>query len=158
MPPAQDRIVRGTYIEAESLINRIWCEPAAAQVQSVGACSGGKQLQFTPYDQKAWIELPFDVPDDGRYLLKADIGRSRDCGTYDILLDGKKIAGPLNLHSAEYTVKTEKLGIHELKKGVHKLRFVCVGADPQSKIKGSGQPGYYIGIDGVSYRKLIPRK
>jgi hypothetical protein len=140
------------------LVNQIWCEPAAAQVQVVAACSGGKQLHFTPYDQKAWIELPFEVPDDGRYLLKADLGYSSDYGTYEALLDGKKIVGPLNLRSAEFTVKTEKLGIHELKKGAHRLRFVCVGADPQSKIKGSGQPGYFIGIDGVSYRKLIPRK
>jgi len=158
IPPGPDRIVRGTYIEAESLIERLWCEPAAAQVQDVGSCSGGRQLLFVPWDAKAWIELPFEVPEDGRYLLKADLTRSRDGGMYHVALDGKKVGDAVNLYSAEVTVQTEKLGIHELKKGAHRLRFLCVGRHPGAQAKETGQPGYNIGIDGISYRKLMTRR
>ncbi len=158
LPPARDRIVRGTPIEAESLANRIWCEPAAAQVQDCGPASESKQLYFAPWEPRAWIELPFDVTEDGRYLLKADLTRAKDYGIYEIQLDGKKIGEPVNLYNAEVVVKQEKLGIHPLNKGAHRLRFVCVGADPKSKIDKTDQSGYRLGIDTISIRKLMDRK
>jgi hypothetical protein len=158
MPPAAERLVRGAYVEAETLMDRLWCEPAAAQVQDMAACSAGKQIHFTPYEPKAWIELPFDVPDDGRYALKVDLGHARDYGIYEIQLDGVKVGDAVNLYSPDFKVTTEKLGIHQFKKGSHKLRFVCTGTDAQSKARQAGQSGYGIGIDALSVRKLMSRE
>jgi hypothetical protein len=158
VPAGADRIVRGTYVEGESLIGKAKTEPAKVEEQKIGPASGGAHLFFTPPDKNAWIEIPFEVPEDGRYALKVDLTRSWDYGIYQILLDGKPAGGPRNLRSPEIVVTPERLGTHQLAKGAHVLRFVCVGNDPDSVHKETGLPGHYLGIDGISFRKLFPRK
>ena len=158
MPPASERIVQATAIEAESLMNRLSCAPAAVEAQKGGGYSGGAQLFFKPPDQNAWVEVPFEVPEDGRYVVKADLTRSRDYGIYEIRLDGRKIGDARNLYNPATVVKTENLGSLELAKGVHRLRFVCVGHDPASHLDNKSDPGYYLGLDKISFRKLFPRE
>jgi len=157
LPPAAERIVRGKTIEAESLLGRVNSVPGEVEVQK-GGYSGGAQLFFRPADQNAWIEVPFEVPEEGRYILKADLTRSRDYGIYEVWLDGKKVGGARNLRNPDTIVRTENLGTHSLAKGEHRLRFVCVGRDPASIIRETGQPGYYFGLDSIYFRKLFPRK
>ncbi len=91
---------------------------------------------------------------DGRYALKVDLTRSWDYGIWQVLLDGKPIGPPRNLRSPEIAVRAEKLGTPQLAKGTHVLRFECVGRDPQAIVRDTGAPGHYIGIDGISIRKL----
>jgi hypothetical protein len=106
----------------------------------------------------SWIEVPFAVEEDGRYVIKADVSRSWDYGTYEVFLDANRISGPRNFHNAQAVVtKTEKFGTHALTKGVHVLRFVCVGRDPNSTMKDSMKPGHYLGIDRVTARKVFSR-
>lgn len=158
LPPAPERLVRGTCIEAESLMSRIFCEPASASVQTGNQWSDRKQVLFAPWSKKAWIELPLDVPEDGRYIIKVDLTLAPDHGIYEIMLDGKKIGDARNFFAQQVSVKTEKLGIIELKKGTHLLRFDCVGADRASRTKGTDQPGHNLGIDSIELRKTTPRK
>jgi len=157
MPLAEERIVGGTSVEGESLISRASCVPASIEAQKGAKYSGGAQLLFTPPDQNSWVEVPFEVPEDGRYVLKADLSRAPNYGIYEIRLDGQKIGGPRNLSSAELVVKTEHLGTPPLAKGEHRLRFVCVGAGAESGQK-PGEPAYRFGLDKIYFRKLFPRK
>jgi len=158
MPPAKDRIVQGTNLEAESLVKKMSSVPGEFEIQKGRGYSGGAQFFFKPTEQKAWLEVPFEVPEDGRYVVKADLTRSRDYGIYEIQLDGRRVGEPVNLYNATSMVKPENLGSRELTKGEHRLRFVCVGHDPASHLDGKTDPGYYLGLDKIYFRKLFERK
>ncbi|MGQ9591556.1 MAG: glycoside hydrolase family 172 protein [Planctomycetota bacterium] len=158
VPPAPDRLVRYEAVEAESLVSSARAEPGKLEVQRVGSASGGSQLFFTPPSKDAWLEVPIEVSEDGRYVLKADLTRSWDYGIYQISVDGRALGGPRNLHSPAIAVREEKLGTAQLTKGAHVLRFSCVGSAPESKVRGTGEQGRYLGIDRIRFRKLaIPR-
>jgi len=157
MPAAPERIVRGTTIEAESLLNRLSCSPLAVEVQKDGRFSDSAQLFFNPDEQNAFVEVPFEVPEDGRYVLKADLTRAPGYGTYEIRLDGKKIGEARNLRSAQLAVKSEHLGTPHLAKGGHRLRFVCVGGGPEAGQK-TAESGYEFGLDKIYFRKVFPRQ
>jgi hypothetical protein len=81
-----------------------------------------------------------------------------ECLTYEIRLDGKKIGETRNLRNPDTIVKTENLGSHQLAKGEHRMRFVCVGRDPASIIREAGEPGFYFGLDKIYLRKVFPHK
>ncbi|MBN1422108.1 MAG: DUF2961 domain-containing protein [Planctomycetes bacterium] len=157
VPPGPERVVRGTTIEIEKILDKIRVEGAGAQVQD-GGYSGGKQVLFAPPGEDFSLEVPFEVPEAGRYAIRASITRSWDYGIYDVELDGRKVGGPFNLQSETISTRQEKLGAHTLAEGEHKLRFVCVGRDPQARVRGSGEPGHYIGLDAIHFRKIAPRE
>jgi hypothetical protein len=159
MPPAAERLVRPTILEAEALAEAVKSRPEGkTEVQKGDQWSGGTQFFFKPADQDAWIEFPFEAPEEGRYLLRADLTQSWDYGIYEIHLDGKKVRDGVNLRSDEIREQLLNLGDHALSKGEHQLRFVCVGRDPKAKVRGGDEPGYYFGLDSIQYRKLVPRK
>ena len=124
---------------------------------SSGEASGGAHLFFTPPSQDAWLEVPFEVPEDGRYVVKVDLTRSWDYGRWEIALDGKKVGAPAALRSPSIVVAPQKLGTHRLEKGVHTLRFTCAGRDPEARNKETGEPGYFLGVDRIYFRKVFPR-
>lgn len=154
LPPGPERVVRYQSVEAESLLSKAKAHPKAPEIQALRGASGGSHLFFTPPDRNAWIEIPFEVPEDGRYALKVDVTRSWDYGIYQISLDGKPIGGPRNFHSSSIAVREERLGTPSLTKGAHVLRFECTGSVPESKVRETGQQGHYLGIDRIRFRKL----
>ena len=154
VPPAAERIVRGTVVEGESLMSKASAVPAALVVQKDGRFSGGAQLLFNPPEPNSWAEVPFEVPEDGRYVLKVFLTHGPGHGTYEIRLDGNKIGQTVNLQGGDLRVVAEHLGTPELTKGVHRLRFVCVSKEA----KGAGQPRYLFGLDKVYFRKVFARK
>jgi hypothetical protein len=158
VPPGPERLLPGVLIEAESLIDAAkTSSEKKPESQPHGPYSGGKQLFWMNPDATGWIEVPFEAQEDGRYVVKLDLTRSFDYGTFEIALDGKKLGGARNLYSPAVIVQTEKLGLHELKKGTHTLRFTCVGTDPKSKL-GGGKPGYFFGLDAIELRRMDAKR
>ncbi len=159
LPPAAERIVPSIYIEGEKLVGKAkvsgGTKPA---VQQGGQWSGKAQLFWTNPDSKAWLEVPFNVAEDGRYMVKLDVTKSFDYGTFQVSLDGKKVGGPRDLYNPTVMCEAEKLGMQSLSKGEHTLRFEVTGTNPQSKQGGSSNPGYYFGLDGIQMRKLSELK
>lgn len=156
IPPVSERVLAPTRIEAEEAVRegRVKSSAAPLVVQGGSTWSGGGQLFFRPIQQDAWLELPFEVPTDGRYILRLDATISFDYGKYQIYLDGEKIGPPRDFYNPGVSERSEKLGVVELAGGPHTLRFECVGASPESKNQAIGEPGYFLGIDAIEYRKL----
>jgi hypothetical protein len=103
------------------------------------------------------IDIPFDVPADGRYELLAQVAHSPDYGIYTVLLDGKPLSAAGDLehepganigggavinawHSELYVAEDHVLGWPTLQRGAHTLSFVCTGKDIRST-------AFHLGID-----------
>ena len=121
-------------------------------------------LLFEAEGPGAWIEIPFDVAEDARYELLAQVAHSPDYGTYTVLLDGKPLAQEAELehepganvgagtvvnayHSELYVAEDHVLGWPRLTRGQHAIRFVCTGKDFRSS-------AYHLGIDTLVLAKV----
>jgi hypothetical protein len=145
-------------IEVENSLEDVTVTKGKASVQKEVFWS--KDLLFFEAEAKgAKMDVPIDVPRDGRYEVIAQIAQSFDYGDYVVTLDGKLTNsttltwGPLDVPPQEaevihnYQPETNvavdrRLGWHALTKGRHVLTFTCVGKDPLSS-------GYNLGIDDV---------
>jgi len=145
-------------IEVENSIKDVTVKKGQPSVQKEVFWS--KDLLFFKAEAPgAKINVPIDVPRDGRYEVVAQVAQSPDYGDYVANLDGKLANsttltwGPLDvappepevLHNYQpetYVAVDRRLGWHDLTKGRHILTFTCVGRDPLSS-------GYNFGIDNV---------
>ena len=113
------------------------------QVQELGGIAEqGKQLFFTPSDDKGWVELPFSLDKALNAHLRGKLVKSFDYGAYRVLLDGQEIC-VVNLYSAAVKAESKDWGIHQLAAGPHALRFECTGKSDRSK-------GYFLGVDSLA--------
>ena len=137
----------------------------------------------------AWIEIPFEIPEAGRYSMSLFQHLREDNGIWKVFIDGREvheagesqIAGGyrvslVNQLPPERINKTldfynvyrkdehedyvygqrreRKIGLFHFEPGMHRLRLVCVGANPLSLDPLTGQPGYNLTADVLSVRKL----
>jgi hypothetical protein len=109
--------------------------------QTVAGATDNKQLFFQPNQEKAWLEMPFQVEKESIGNLRLRACHARDYGIYRVLLDGKEI-GRVDFYSSDLRFGDEKLGWRELSPGDHTLRFECVG-------KNAASSGYLLGIDAL---------
>ena len=103
------------------------------------------------------IDVPLDVPEDGRYEVIAQMGLSPDYGVYRVLLDGKPTGETIELehepganagtsgaidsyYSETYVGEDRLLGWRDLAKGRHVVSFTCVGKNALSS-------NYFLGLD-----------
>jgi hypothetical protein len=110
------------------------------------------------------VDIPFDVPADGRYELIAQVAEAPDYGTYRVLIDGKTPgaggelehepganvgSGPsIDAYYTELFVGEDRvLGWPTLAKGPHTVSFICTG-------KSSASQGYNLGIDALVLARL----
>lgn len=110
------------------------------------------------------VDIPFDVPVDGRYELIAQMAEAQDYGTYTVLVDGRNPNGDTALEQepganmgtglsidAYYTElfvgEDRLLGWLKLAKGPHIVSFICTG-------KNSASSGYSLGIDALVLSRL----
>lgn len=124
--------------------------PGGARTQQLDLYPG-KQLLYTPQQAEgAWLEIPIVVAKQEPLRLLLNLTKAEDFGRYQAYLDGVKLGGVIDLHSAK-TVSEE---VHLLdfwpEPGTHKLRLECVGKNAQSG-------GYYCGIESVRLRERRPR-
>ena len=116
--------------------------------------SNNKQLFWTgakPGD-KLTLELP--VEKTGRYEIQAALTRARDYGVVRFSLDGKPLAGPMDLFirprdGQNYVTTTGviTLGTRRLEAGQHELTVEIVGAHPEA-VKSH--------LFGLDFLKLTP--
>ena len=112
------------------------------QVQDLpGVAKEGKQLWFTPGDDKGWVEVIFKLDRELNGRLLGKLVQSWDYGTYRVMLDGKAL-GTVDLYAENVTAKTCDWGHQTLAAGKHSLRFECAGKAEKSK-------GYFFGLDTV---------
>ncbi len=156
--PARLPLGNAEQIEVENSLKDVTVDKGKASVQKEVFWS--KDLLFFEAEAKgARINVPIDVPRDGRYEVIAQVAQSPDYGDYVVTLDGKLTNsttltwGPLdvppqgaevihNYQPETYVAVDRRLGWHSLTKGRHMLTFTCVGKDPLSS-------GYNLGIDDV---------
>ncbi len=112
------------------------------QVQRLpGVAQEGKQLWFTPADDKGWVEVSFTLDKELAGGLRGNLIQSWDYGIYRVSLDGKELA-TVDLYAKDVTRKACDWGKQTLAAGTHTLRFECTGKSAQSK-------GYFFGLDSV---------
>jgi hypothetical protein len=155
MPPADERVFPEMTVEAEDFIEQGSFHPAGAEmIQELGNCSGGKQILFTSSVPDATVELPLEIPASGEFLLSLDLVHSWDYGIYDVFLDGEKVLSELDLYSPSVIKESHRIGVRDVEAGEHRLVFTCVGANPKSALLNGSGPGYYLGIDALTLRRL----
>ena len=110
------------------------------------------------------IDVPFDVPEDGRYELIAQVAEAQDYGTWSVLVDGKTPGTGTELEhepganmgtglsiDAYYTElfvgEDRVLGWPRLTKGQHIVTFTCTG-------KNAASIGYNLGLDGLVLQRV----
>jgi hypothetical protein len=103
------------------------------------------------------LTVPFDVPEDGRYELVAQLAHAPDYGIYTVELDGQSTASSTALEhepgantgdtrridaylNEVYVAEDHLIGWATLTKGRHTLRFVCAG-------KNGASSGFNLGVD-----------
>jgi hypothetical protein len=112
----------------------------------------------------ARIDVPFDVPEDGRYELIAQVAEAQDYGTWSVLVDGKTPGTGTELEhepganmgaglsiDAYYTElfvgEDRVLGWPRLTKGKHVVSFTCTG-------KNAASIGFNLGLDGLVLQRV----
>ncbi len=110
-----------------------------------------KQLLYKPTNEnKAWLEIPFEVKTKEPLRLLLNMTLADDFGKYQASLNGVKIGDPMDL----YSDKLKSREFHFLdfwpEPGKYVLRLECVG-------KNNLSGGYYCGIESVRLRERRPR-
>ena len=160
LPPGPASILGGTAIEGESLLEKARAKPdKVLEIQKGGQWSGGAQLFYhpAPGEEPPVLELSVPIQDTARYVVNLYLTRSWDYGVWSISLDGKPLVKAVDLYSPQVAVFKQKLGVLNLRAGVHKLTFNYLRSDPRSKVKGTDLVGRYMGLDRITIRKVPAR-
>ncbi len=145
MPAAVDRLADYTLqlITGWKAVPTAKHSDAALLVQNLpGIAKEGKQLFFTPMDEKGWVECSFTLDKDITAHLWGKLIHARTYGIYRVMLDGKELA-VVDLYSEETKRQADHWGVHKLDAGPHVLRFECKGKSDQST-------GYFLGLDSIA--------
>jgi hypothetical protein len=143
-------------IEVENLIEGVKADRGRAEVQKEVFWSRDL-LHFQAKEPGAAFDIPFDVEQDGRYELLAQVAHAPDYGIYETWLDGKPLGQEVQLEHEPganlgggtridayrdeiYVAEDHLLAWRELSRGRHTLSFRCVGKNQLSA-------GYDLGVD-----------
>ena len=164
-PYGQERLPFGNaqQIAVEDSLSEVKTTKGKASVQRE-VDWGRDLLLFEAEGVGARIDVPLDIPENGRYEILARIAQGPDYGEYFALLDGKPMnldnrvaatsevptTGPEVFHDylpVIYIAIDRPLGWLKLEKGRHTLSFVCIGRDGRSA-------GYNLGINDVVLERV----
>jgi hypothetical protein len=110
------------------------------------------------------VTVPFDVAEDGRYEIVAQLAHSPDYGAYTVELDGQATANATALEhepganvggasridayfTETYVAEDHLIGWAQLARGRHILTFVCAG-------RNAAASAYNLGIDTIILAQL----
>ncbi|HNT34139.1 MAG TPA: DUF2961 domain-containing protein, partial [bacterium] len=144
VPPVAQRTLPQIILEAEAQIESATFSPDTKSIQDHPACSGGKQIFFTPSVRDASFEVTFDVAETLTGVVELLLLHSWDYGIYNVSLNGSLILKEANLYAPSSEIESHKTPLAELSSGKQTLLFECVGSDPRSKL--GHNPGYYCGF------------
>jgi Protein of unknown function (DUF2961)/HEAT repeats/HEAT repeat len=164
-PYGDERLPFGnaTQVAIEDSIQDITAEGGKVSVQRDVDWSKDL-LFFAANGEGAKIDVPIDIPDNGRYAIVAEIAQAPDYGDYIGFIDQQPAnidtrkpttseiprPGPDVYHNylpEVYVASDRPMGMLDLSKGRHILTFTCVGKDPHSA-------GYHLGINDIVIQRV----
>ena len=121
-------------------------------------------LFFAAEGAGARLDVPFDVMEDGRYELIAQVAGAPDYGTYTVLIDGTipgngtelehepgaNMGAGLSIdgyYTELFVGEDRVLGWPRLTRGRHTVSFVCTG-------KNAASTNYFMGLDGLVLQRV----
>jgi len=172
LPPLGERVNPELWIEVKDMTNQLPCSPGLKPIVRSNRTCQGKTMLFVENDKVgAWLEVPIEIKEEAQYSLSIFQVLFREYGQWKVTLQG---GGQTNVlepaldfydpyvslkenwpESQVYsTVRETKLGVLRLLPGAYTLRFECVGHNPLSVVKKTGQPGFSLAMDAISLRRL----
>ncbi len=172
LPPLAERLNPEQWVEVKDMVERLPCSPGLKAIVKSNRTCQNKTMFFLENDRVgAWVDVPFEIKEEAQYSLSVFQVLFREYGQWKVTLVG---GGQTNVldpaldfydphvsikenwpESQVYsTVRETKLGVLRLSPGEHRLRFECVGHNPLSVVKKTGRPGYSLGLDAISLRRL----
>ena len=175
MPPAEDRMLPEVWIEPSRAVDQCRAAPGLRpRSASNRTCNLKRFFTMDGEGPGGWVEFPITLPEPGRYSASVFQNLSQYYGVWrvslidadreeDVLhpqldfhdyLRGRIENWPENFHHGT-TVET-KLGERRLEAGDYWVRFECVGANPSTMDRDTGEfgAGYAIGLDGICFRQI----
>jgi hypothetical protein len=111
--------------------------------------SGDAHLWWIEAKPGATLDLAVPVQKAAAYRLKMQLTKAIDYGIVQLYLDGKKLGEPIDLfNNGVIATGVLDMGIHQLDKGEHKLRFEIVGANEKA-VKN-----YMLGLDYIKLEEV----
>ncbi len=138
-----------TRYEIEDIIDTVRVPDGAPRpsVQPGREWAGNAQMFYGPQQMDhSRVEVPFQLEQDGRYVVVLRLTTSYDFGTSQIALDGEDLGPPQDLYTPGTEVEELRLGVFDLAAGEHTLSLRCVDRHPDST-------GVYLGLDSLMLRK-----
>ena len=126
LPPVEERMVPATLIQIdETLAEKL---PVGAELYEEPSFSNGKGILFKAASDHDSVEIPFEVSEEGNYLVFARMWPRGDSGVFDFYLDDSLLVKDEDLFREHHFVTDLKLGnMHKLSKGEHKIKAVSKG-------------------------------
>ncbi len=147
------RFQPAAHFEAESL--RIVktsprCRPLVQDMQDWGAKQwGGGQQLFCAAENGGSLELEYSLPEDGRFEIFLYLTLAPDFGRLKILVDGRVLTRQPDCFCGRVEPSGPlSLGIHDFKKGPHRMIVAVIG-------KNTLSAGHSFGIDAF---ELFPHR
>jgi hypothetical protein len=155
LPLLSERIKKTFTIEVENLLDDISSASGELTAQEGGQWSGGKQVLFKGECVGATLSIPFQVETDlKKTAVRVWLTKSWDYGTYEIKLDSVEKPVTCNLYSSSVDKLLQRIGVFDLSAGKHRLEMTCIGADPESKLRGTDRTGHFVGIDAIELSEI----
>jgi len=144
LPPLSKRLPPYRIIPADDLTVR--ADPAMLLLREQGA------VAYLPATPEASIEIDFDLPEAGRYVVAAVMGYLVVGAQYQPLMDGQPFGGPIDFCGDGLDMLYTRLDIHELTAGTHTLRFEGRGVSPKMRVLA--KPVYAFGLKSLILLRL----
>jgi hypothetical protein len=109
--------------------------------------SNGAVLSWYPSEPNAELVLQVPCRADGAYHLVARMVCGPEAGTFQFMLDGKAVGGPVDLYSPALAPREVSVGTFDLKAGAVPVSLRITGRNPAST-------GYVIGIDAFLLKPI----
>jgi len=123
MPPIEQRMASYTMIQVDETLADVL--PANVVIHEDQSFTNKKGLLFTPAKEGDSFEIPFEVSDEGGYLVFVRLWPRGDAGAFDFYLDGQILVKSEDLFAEHHFPKDLKLGhLHKLTKGTHTIKAV----------------------------------
>ncbi|MCX6902345.1 MAG: DUF2961 domain-containing protein, partial [Verrucomicrobia bacterium] len=148
--PPNTRVAGALEGEALKIIE---CSGGGAAPQEMsgrpGTWSDQSHLWWTKGKPGDRLALAVPVKEDGRYKLTLQLTKAVDYGIVQLSLDGQKLGAPIDLYNPSVIPSGPlEFGLHELKKGEHRLTVEMVGANEKAR------KAYMAGLDYLKLERV----
>ena len=167
IPPLNERIDPEVYLNYDALTHAAKTESARGRNRFSRWLLPRRYFQLKAKGPGSSVTFPIELDSKGRYSVSLWKVGLFDGGIYEVYLDGKRVLPYLDFYQRTGVIeengkmiplresKERKIGLFYLDSGKHELKFQCIGRNPQSHLPDSLEPGYNLGLHGLSFRKAL---